>query len=83
MIATTDVAGVSTQLAVLTYLFNPFRLRGRIVWAAREPIMVFGRTCRGNRPCTSYSRTNGYGKLRTNGYDIGTPLRNNITLELR
>ena len=44
MIATTDVAGVSTQLAVLTYLFNPFRLRGRIVWAAREPIMVFGPT---------------------------------------
>ena len=38
--------------------------------------------CRGNRPCTSYSRTNGYGKLRTNGYDIAyTFTHNNITLE--
>ena len=38
--------------------------------------------CRGNRPCTSHSRTNGYGKLRTNGYDIAyTFTHNNITLE--
>ena len=38
--------------------------------------------CRGNKPCTSYSRTNGYVKLRTNGYDIAyTFTHNNITLE--
>ena len=40
------------------------------------------KSCRGNRPCTSYSRTNGYDKLRTNGYDIAyTFTHNNITLE--
>ena len=38
--------------------------------------------CRGNKPCTSCSRTNGYVKLRTNGYDIAyTFTLNNITLE--
>ena len=38
--------------------------------------------CKGNKPCTSYSRTNGYGKLRTNGYGIAyTFTHNNITLE--
>ena len=35
-----------------------------------------------NKPCTSYSRTSGYVKLRTNGYDIAyTFTHNNITLE--
>ena len=28
----------------------------------------------GIKPCTSYSRTNGYVKLRTNGYDIALHL---------
>ena len=38
--------------------------------------------CRGNKPCTSYSRTNGYVKLRINGYDIAYNFtHNNIMLE--
>ena len=38
--------------------------------------------CRGNKPCTSYSRTNYYVKLRTNGYDIAYNFtHNNIMLE--
>ena len=38
--------------------------------------------CRGIKPCTSYSRTNDYVKLRINGYDTAyTFTQNNITLE--
>ena len=38
--------------------------------------------CRGNKPCTSYSRSNGYVKLLTNGYDIAYNFtHNNITLD--
>ena len=38
--------------------------------------------CGGNKPCTSYSRTNGYVKLRINGYDIAYNFtHNNIMLE--
>ena len=38
--------------------------------------------CRGNRPCTSYSRTIYNTKMATDGYDIAyTFTHNNITLE--
>ena len=38
--------------------------------------------CRGIKPCTSYSRTNDYVKLRINGYDIAYNFtHNNIMLE--
>ena len=48
----------------------------------RSPKPIASPSCKGNKPCTSYSRTNGYGKLRTNGYDIAyTFTHNNITLE--
>ena len=43
---------------------------------------IFDTFCRGNKPCTSYSRTNGHVKLRTNGYGIAYIFtHNNITLE--
>ena len=83
--------GIRTQLAEARLLINSLRAHSKCLeenpWMTARgtssfPIETNGCSCRGNKPYTSYSRTNGYDKLRTNGYDIAyTFTHNNITLE--
>ena len=48
----------------------------------RVGALLQSKQCRGIKPCTSYSRTNDYVKLRINGYDIAYNFtHNNIMLE--
>ena len=57
-------------------------------WTARDRAVVarmeqyLDESCKGNEPCTSYSRTIYNTKMATDGYDIAyTFTHNNITLE--
>ena len=78
------------QVQFLNLLFMPVVMRTIVeipqVQFSVQFVPVYadtcGDSCRGNRPCTSYSRTIYNTKMATDGYDIAyTFTHNNITLE--
>ena len=78
----------ATRLCILCIfaLCIPWMVRwAGLMWRLKlgfVSMFSFSTRCRGIKPCTSYSRTNDYVKLRINGYDTAyTFTQNNITLE--